>query len=149
MRSASVIASTWSCVTKMLVVLRRRCSFWISRRICTRNLASRFESGSSKRNAAGSRTMARPMATRWRWPAGELARPALEERPELEDLRRALDAFLDLRRRHAADAQPIRHVLVHRHVRVERVVLEHHRDVPVLRFHIVHDPVADRRSSRR
>ena len=37
-------------------------------RICTRSLASRLESGSSKRNTAGSRTMARPMATRWRWP---------------------------------------------------------------------------------
>ena len=37
-------------------------------RICTRNLASRFESGSSNRNTLGSRTMARPIATRCRWP---------------------------------------------------------------------------------
>ncbi len=34
----------------------------------TRSLASRFDSGSSNRKAAGLRTMARPMATRWRWP---------------------------------------------------------------------------------
>ena len=40
----------------------------ISARICTRNLASRLESGSSIKNTEGSRTIARPMATRWRWP---------------------------------------------------------------------------------
>src|SRR5204862_501961 len=34
----------------------------------TRNLASRLDSGSSNRNATGWRTMARPTATRWRWP---------------------------------------------------------------------------------
>ena len=33
-----------------------------------RSFASRFESGSSIRNARGSRTSARPIATRWRWP---------------------------------------------------------------------------------
>ena len=37
-------------------------------RICTRSLASRFDSGSSNRKTCGLRTMARPMATRWRWP---------------------------------------------------------------------------------
>ena len=40
----------------------------ISRRISTRNLASRFESGSSIKKAWGCRTIARPIATRWRWP---------------------------------------------------------------------------------
>ena len=46
----------------------RACSALISARTWTRSLASRFESGSSSRNAAGSRTSARPIATRWRWP---------------------------------------------------------------------------------
>ena len=32
--------------------------------VCTRSLASRFESGSSIRNTCGSRTIARPIATR-------------------------------------------------------------------------------------
>jgi hypothetical protein len=45
----------------------------ISRRICPRNCASRLESGSSNRKATGSRTMARPMATRWRWPPDNAA----------------------------------------------------------------------------
>ena len=38
------------------------------RAICTRSCASRFDSGSSSMNTAGSRTMSRPSATRWRWP---------------------------------------------------------------------------------
>ena len=33
-----------------------------------RSWASRLDSGSSNRNTCGSRTMARPIATRWRWP---------------------------------------------------------------------------------
>ena len=44
---------------------------WV--RICTRSLASRFDNGSSIRNAFGSRTIARPMATRWRWPPERFA----------------------------------------------------------------------------
>ena len=40
----------------------------MSARICTRSLASRFESGSSIRKTCGLRTIARPIATRWRWP---------------------------------------------------------------------------------
>ena len=44
-----------------------------SARICTRSLASRFDSGSSIRNAFGERTIARPMATRWRWPPDRFA----------------------------------------------------------------------------
>ena len=37
-------------------------------RVDTRSLASRLDRGSSIRNAWGSRTIARPMATRWRCP---------------------------------------------------------------------------------
>ncbi len=37
-------------------------------RVSTRSFASRFDSGSSIRKTEGSRTMARPMATRCRWP---------------------------------------------------------------------------------
>ena len=40
--------------------------FEISARIWTRSFASRFESGSSMTKACGRRTIARPMATRWR-----------------------------------------------------------------------------------
>ena len=72
-RSPSVMASVWSCVT-YTVVVPSRC--WIretSARICTRSFASRLDSGSSIRNTDGSRTIARPIATRWRWPPERLA----------------------------------------------------------------------------
>ena len=50
----------------------------------TRSFASRFESGSSSRKACGSRTIARPIATRWRWPPESCARLALEQLGEAE-----------------------------------------------------------------
>ena len=40
----------------------------MSVRVATRILASRLDSGSSMQNTCGLRTIARPMATRWRWP---------------------------------------------------------------------------------
>src|SRR3712207_6311510 len=52
---------------------RRRCSREISVRIWPRSLASRFDNGSSKRNASAWRTMARPIATRRRWPPERFA----------------------------------------------------------------------------
>ena len=45
---------------------QRSCSLIISARISMRKAASRFDSGSSIRNTRGSRTIARPRATRWR-----------------------------------------------------------------------------------
>ncbi len=42
-----------------------------------------------------------------------------------------------------AQLEAEREVVVDRHVRVERVALEDHRDVAVLRRHVVDDPVAD------
>ena len=40
----------------------------MSVRVWTRILASRFDSGSSMQKTCGLRTIARPIATRWRWP---------------------------------------------------------------------------------
>jgi hypothetical protein len=42
------------------------------------------------------------------------------------------------------DLQPESDVLGRGKVRVERIALEHHRDVPVSRWNVVHDPAADR-----
>jgi hypothetical protein len=42
------------------------------------------------------------------------------------------------------EAQPERHVLVDRHVRIERVVLENHRHVAVFRRHVVDHLAVDR-----
>src|ERR1041385_7113928 len=159
--SASVMASTWSWVTKIEVALSRLCRRRISARICTRNLASRFDSGSSNRKTCGSRTMARPMATRWRWPpgscrgerpsraprprgaaggvlpAGQLPREAPEQVAEAEDVGGALHPRVDLGLGRGAQPHREAHVVGDRHVRIERVVLEHHGDVALLRRHVV------------
>ena len=85
-RSPSVIASVWSWVT-YTVVVPTRC--WIrdtSVRICTRSFASRFDSGSSIRNTFGERTIARPIATRWRWPPDRFAGLRSRCGLEVEDL---------------------------------------------------------------
>ena len=66
MRSPIVSASVWSWVTYTVVTPSRRCSDAIWVRVCTRNLASRFDSGSSIRKTCGWRTIALPIATRWR-----------------------------------------------------------------------------------
>ena len=79
---------------------------------------------------------------------GELARTAVHEISEAEQAGDVIDAALDLRFRGLALAQPEREVLLHRHVRVQRVVLEHHRDVAVLRRHVVDHAIADADRSR-
>src|SRR5674476_1315153 len=53
-----------------MVMPRRCCSARISMRISWRSLASRLDSGSSIRQTRASATIARPSATRWRWPPG-------------------------------------------------------------------------------
>ena len=67
-RSAIDMASIWSCVTYRVVAFRRSWRVRSSPHISSRISASRAPSGSSIRNAFGSRTMARPSATRWRSP---------------------------------------------------------------------------------
>ena len=67
--------------------------------------------------------------------AGQLRRPAIEDGAELERRSGALHALVDARRIEAAHAEPERQVLAHALVRVERVALEHHREVALLRRH--------------
>src|SRR5712691_4416409 len=102
-----------------------------------RSFASRFESGSSIRKTEGSRAIARPL------PTGELLRLALEELADAEHLGGLVHTSLDLRLRHAPELQTERDVVVDAHVRIERVVLEDHRDVAILRRNVVHDTLAD------
>src|SRR5215212_4398677 len=93
-----------------------------------RSLASRLDKGSSNRNTFGCRTM---------------ARLALEHGAEFEDARGFLHPRLDLAFGHAAVAQAVGHVVVDGHVRVERIVLEHHRDVAVGRLDLIDYAPAD------
>ena len=107
-RSARVIASTWSWVTYTTVVRTRWWMSLISVRICTLSLASRFESGSSNRNASGLRTMARPIATRCRWPPesclGRRSRSSPMSRMSAASFtRRPISSFGSFRRRRPND----------------------------------------------
>src|SRR3954454_4387643 len=103
----------------------RSCSRASSERIEVRSLASRFDSGSSSRNARGSRTKARPNATRWRWAPASLAGRAAHQRVQPEHGPELADPARDLVARRMALAQAEGEVLAHGHVRVQRVVLEH------------------------
>ena len=75
--------------------------------------------------------------------AGERARLALQERIEIQDARRLVNAPVDLVLRHLLDLQAERDVLVDGKVRVERVALEDHRDVAVAGRDVVDDTFAD------
>ena len=76
--------------------------------------------------------------------AGQRGRLALEVRLQAEHLGGLVDPALDLVLGRLAQLQAEREVLLDGHVRVQGVVLEHHRDVPVLRRQVVDHPVADR-----
>ena len=75
--------------------------------------------------------------------AGELLGLAVEQLRDVEDAGRLVHALLDLGLGKALEPQPERHVLEHGHVRVERVVLEHHGDVAVFGRHVVDHVAAD------
>ena len=85
--------------------------------------------------------MARPMATRWRWP--QLAGAAVQKVLHLQDLCRLGDpGCLDLLAV-PGDRQPERHVFAHCHVRENHVGLKHHRHTALFRLQVIDAPAAD------
>src|ERR1700694_4095299 len=65
--------------------------------------------------------------------ARELCRLSIEQWLQSERYGDGLNALLDYRPRLLPNAEPEAKVLSHRHVGIERVVLEHHCDVALLR----------------
>ena len=61
-----------------------------------------------------------------------------------QDFRGALDAFRNFVGARAAQLEREAHIVGDGHVRIERVVLEHHRNVALFRLDIVDDAIADR-----
>jgi hypothetical protein len=82
------------------------------------------------------------MATRCCWPP-ELARLAVEQVFDLQQLGHPRHFFVDGRLGHLADLQAELDVLAHAHGRVQRVGLEHHGDVAILGAHAADVLVAD------
>jgi hypothetical protein len=76
-------------------------------------------------------------------PTGKLTRIAIEIGLEAEDIGGLGDVLRDLVLGFLREHQRERHVVAHRHVRIERVILEHHRDVALLRRNAVDHPPAD------
>ena len=68
MRSLSVSASSWSWVTKIVVMPTSRWMRFNSICMSTRSALSSALKGSSSSSTRGRVTMARASATRWRWP---------------------------------------------------------------------------------
>ena len=67
-------------------------------------------------------------------PAGQLPRLAVEQLSDVEHARGLIDTLGDPGRSHAPHTQAEGHVVADRLLRIERIVLEHHRDVPVFRL---------------
>ena len=68
--------------------------------------------------------------------ARQLCRPALQVGPEVEDCRGALDLVANHRLVDVRQPQRKRHVIGYRHVRIQRIRLEHHRQVALGRRQI-------------
>ncbi len=79
--------------------------------------------------------------------AGELTRLPVEVAGQVEDGRGFLDAGLDLDLGDVAELEAERQVVPDGHVWVERIALEDHRDVAILRRDVVDDLLADSQRS--
>ena len=69
--------------------------------------------------------------------AGKRLRLSAQVHFDTEDSRGFLHPFVDFRFGNFSQFQTERHVVVNGHVRIKRVVLEHHRDIPVFRRNVV------------
>jgi hypothetical protein len=98
----------------------------------TRSLASRLESSSSSSRTPGER---HPLLLA----ARELTRRAPPQALQADELQRVRHPRTDLRARHAGRPQAERHVLEHRHVREQRVGLEHRAGGAGVRRYAVDD----------
>ena len=81
-------------------------------------------------------------------PAGQVGRPAVQVLGEIQDPGRLVDLLVDGGLRGLGQLQREAHVLPHGHVRVQRVALEHHRDVAVLGRLVVYHLAADAQLAR-
>ena len=116
-RSATSSASSWSCVTKMLVTCISSCSRRSQRRSSLRTLASSAPNGSSSSSTCGSTASARASATRCRCPPESCDGIALAQPFELHQRQQLVHALVGSRLRRPLRPRP--------HAQAEGDVLEH------------------------
>ncbi len=115
----------------MVVTSSARWSFLSSTRVSRRSLASRFDEGLVEEEQPGLAHDRARQRHALLLAARELTGPAVEQMVDLDARGRRAHGALDLRPRRADHAQREADVLGDRHVRVERVALEHHGDVAI------------------
>ena len=133
----------------MVVLLRSMWMRLISARISTRSLASRLLEWLVEQEALGIAHDGAADRNALALSAREGLRLAIEHLFDAQNLGGLFDLLADDVFRNFAELEPERHVLEHGHVRVERVVLEHHRDVAIFGRHVVDEALADVNRARR
>ncbi len=73
----------------------------------------------------------------------------IQIRCQVEQRGGSLHRLSDIRLWQFAKVQAETHILRDRHMRIERIILENHRDIPVLRGNIIHDPAIEPNGSAR
>ena len=130
MRSARLIASSWSWVTRIAVMPNWRCRRLTSICMSSRRFLSSAPNGSSSRRMRGSTASARASATRCCWPPESWrGKRSREAPPSCTSGEHAPPRARSSPAPRSPGAQPEGHVLVDRHVREQRVVLEDDADV--------------------
>ena len=81
--------------------------------------------------------------------AGKSLRLTGEIISDAENVRRRLDLFVNDVLGNFSELQTERHVIINGHVRIERVVLEHHRNISVLGNDVVDELAVDIKFARR
>ena len=81
--------------------------------------------------------------------ARKLARPAVEQMTDTEQLRRPLDFLVDFGAGNALRLQRKGDVVAHREMRIEAVALEHHGHAAGARWNIVDDVATDQKVAAR
>ena len=132
MRVESVIASSWSWVTTMKVTPSVSWILISSNWVSSRSFLSSAPSGSSSSRSFGRLTRLRASATRCRCPPESWCGLRRASSLELDQPQDVGDPVAHLLALHPVAVQPVGDVLLHRHVREERVGLEHHVGRPLV-----------------
>jgi hypothetical protein len=126
-------ASSWSCVTMIVVMPTRRCRARTSARRPWRTRASRADSGSSRSRSPGRGASARARATRCCSPPESCAGYFSRCRATADQVQQLVDAALDVAPEHAPGLEAVGDVPRHGQVREEGIRLEDDAVIPCAR----------------